>query len=118
MTYLSSYHFIIRTATYDLAEYLSQLLKSLSESQYTIKNGKTFTKSIRKMTIPPEYKVASHDVVPLFTNFLLDETTDIIIKHIYDKKEINTGLPKNKMRELLYLCTKNAYFTLNNKLYL
>ena len=70
------------------------------------------------MTIPPEYKVASHDVVPLFTNFLLDETTDIIIKHIYDKKEINTGLPKNKMRELLYLCTKNAYFTLNNKLHL
>ena len=53
------------------------------------------------MIIPPEYKVVSHDVVPLFTNIPLDETTDAIIKFIYDKKEINIDIPKNKMRELL-----------------
>ena len=55
-------------------------------------------------------------VVSLFTNVLLDETTGNIIKRIYDKKEINTDIPKK--RELLYFCTKNAHFTLSNKMYL
>ena len=70
------------------------------------------------MRIPPGYKMASFDVVSLLTNVPLDETIDIIIKRIYDKKEINTDIPKKEMRELLYLCTKNAHFTLNNKTYL
>ena len=108
----------IGTATYDLAKYLAQLLKPLSESRFTIKNSKTFTKMLKKMRIPPGYKMVSFDVVSLFTNVPLDETIDIIIKRIYDKKEINTDIPKKEMRELLYLCTKNAHFTLNNKTYL
>ena len=70
------------------------------------------------MTIPPEHKMVSFDVVSLFTNIPLDETIDVIIRHIYDKKEINTDIPKKEMRELLYLCTKNAHFTLNSKTYL
>ena len=78
----------------------------------------TFTKRVKKMTIPPEHKMVSFDVVSLFTNVPLDETIDIITKRIYDKKEINTDIPKKEMRELLYLCTKNAHFTLNSKTYL
>ena len=59
------------------------------------------------MRIHPEYKMVSFDVVSLFTNVALDETIDIIFKRIYDKKEINTDIPKKEMRELLFLCTKN-----------
>ena len=70
------------------------------------------------MRIHPEYKMVSFDVVSLFTNVALDETIDIIFKRIYDKKEINTDIPEKEMRGLLYLCTKNAHFTLNNKTYL
>ena len=29
-----------------------------------------------------------------------------------------TDMPKCKMRELLYLCTKSEYFKLNNKIYI
>ena len=104
--------------TYDLAKKLAQLLKPVSESQYTIKNSKTFIKRLEKMTIPLEYKMVSFDVVSLFTNVPLDETIDNIIKRIYDNKEINTDVPKKEMRDLLYLCTKNAHFSLNNKTYL
>ena len=93
----------IGTATYDLAKYLAQLLKTLSESQYTIKNSKTFTKRLNKMMIPPEYKMVSFDVVPLFTKIPLDETIDIITKRICDKKEINTDIPKKEMRVIVYL---------------
>ena len=108
----------IGTVIYDLAKYVAQLLRPLSESQYTIKNSKTFTKRFKKMRIHPEYKMVSFDVVSLFTNVALDETIDIIFKRIYDKKEINTDIPEKEMRGLLYLCTKNAHFTLNNKTYL
>ena len=61
--------------------------------------------------------MVSFDVVSLFTNVPLEQITNIIIKRIYDKNEINTNIPKQEMKELLYLCTKNAHFTLNTKTY-
>ena len=47
--------------------------------------------------------MVSFDVVPLFTKIPLDETIDIIIKRICDKKEINTDIPKKEMRVIVYL---------------
>ena len=38
-----------------------------------------------------------------------------MITRIYDKNEIN--IPKQEMKELSYLCTKNSHFTLNSKTY-
>ena len=57
---------------YDLVKYLAQQLKSLSESQYTIKNGESFTKRLKKIKIPSEFKMVSFDVVSLFTNAAID----------------------------------------------
>ena len=62
--------------------------------------------------------MVSFDIVSLLTNVPLDETIEIIIKRIYDKTEINTDIPNKEIRKLLYLCTKNAHFTLNNKTYI
>ena len=59
----------------------------------------------------------SFDAVSLFTNVLLEETINIIIEIIYDKNEINTNIPKQEMKELLYLRTKNTHLTLNSKIY-
>ena len=58
----------IRTATYELAKYLAQLLKPLGQSQYTIKSSKSFLKTLKKQKILPGYKMLSFDVVSLFTN--------------------------------------------------
>ena len=87
----------IGPATYDLAKYLAPLLKPLSESQYTIKNSKIFAKRLRKLTISPEYKMVSIDVVSLFTNVPLDGRIDIAIKRIYDKNDINNYIPEKEM---------------------
>ena len=62
--------------------------------------------------------MVSFVVVPLFTNVSLEGTINIIIEKIYEKNEINTNVSKQEMKELLYLCTKNAYFALNNKTYI
>ena len=107
----------IRTATYELAKYLAQTLKPLGQSQHTIKSSKLFIKALKKQRIPPGYQMVSFDIVSLFTNAPLEQNINIIIKRIYDKNEINTNIPKQEMKELLYLCTKNAHFTLNSKTY-
>ena len=107
----------IRIATYELAKYLAQILKPLGQSQYTIKISKSFIKTLKKQKIPPGYQMVSFDVVSLFTNVPLEETINIIIKRIYHKNEISTNIPKQEMKELLYLCTINAHFTLNSKIY-
>ena len=53
------------------------------------------------------------DVASLFTNVPIDSTIDIIIRRIYEFKEIDTRITKNEMRELILLCTKNVHFTFN-----
>ena len=100
-----------------LAKYLAQILKPLGQSQYTIKSSKSFMKTLKKQKIPPGYQIVSFDIVSLFTNVPLEETINIIIIRIYDKNKINTNIQKQEMKDLLYLCTKNAHFTLNSKTY-
>ena len=62
--------------------------------------------------------MVSFDVVSLFTNMPLEDTINMILRRIYEKKEIVTDILKCEMRELLYLCTKNVHFALNNKIYI
>ena len=61
--------------------------------------------------------MVSFDVVSLFTNVPLDKTIDIILHKIYKEKKIKTKIPKENMRELLYLCTKGVPFVFNDKVY-
>ena len=93
----------IGTAMYELAKYLAQTLKLLDQLQYRIKSSKLFLKTLKKQKIPLEYQMVSSDVVSLFTSVPLEETTNIIIKRIYDKNEINTNIRKQEIKGLLYL---------------
>ena len=47
--------------------------------------------------------MVSFDVTLLFTNVQLNKTIEIILKKVYEKKEILTTIPKPVMTELLYL---------------
>ena len=64
-----------------------------------------------------EHKMVSFDVKSLFTNVPLDRTIDIIWKKIYEKNEIVTSITKNEIKEMLILCTENAYFTFECRTY-
>ena len=72
-------------------------------------------KTWKKQKIPPGQEIVSFDIVSPFTNVLPEETINIITKKINDKNELNTNIPKQEMKELLYHCIKNADFTLNSK---
>ena len=61
--------------------------------------------------------MVSFDVKSLFTNVPLDRTIDIILKRIYDHKELETPITRCEMKEMLTLCTKNVHFTYSRKIF-
>ena len=62
--------------------------------------------------------VSSFHVALLFRNIPLEDTINVILRRIYEKKEIVTDIPRCEMRELLYLYTKNVHFTFNSNIYI
>ena len=77
------------------------------------------TKSLVFWTVyssfPSNHQLISFYVVLLFTNVPIDAPTDIIIRRIYEFKEIDTRITKNEMREFILLCTKSVHFTFNGE---
>ena len=108
----------VGTATYEIVKYLNKLLTPLSKSDHNILNTKDLIRRLREETIPAGYKMISFVVKNLFTNVALDNSIDFILKKVYDKKKIQTNIPKRLLKESLYLCTKQLQFTFNNNIYI
>ena len=107
----------INTATYKTSKFLAQLLAPLGNSKYTVSSTKEFISKLRSSNPPDGYQMISFDVVSLFTNVPLEKTIDIIIKKVYKEKRIKTKIKADKLRALLYLCTKEGHFTFNDEIY-
>ena len=58
----------IGTATCHLSKHLALLLSPLSESEYTVKDSKSFVQKFKLDIIPWSYKIVSFDVKSLFVN--------------------------------------------------
>ena len=58
------------------------------------------------------------DVKSLLTNAPLDKTIHIILKKVYDEKNIKTTIPISIMKELFYVCTKYVHFIFNGEIYI
>ena len=107
----------IGTSSYNLAKYLAKLLSPLGKSEYTVQSTNEFVTYIRNQQVPEGHKLISFDVSALFTNVPLDNTIEIVLKRIYEHNEIQTNIPKEVMKEMLLLCTKNVIFSFNDQLY-
>ena len=73
---------------------------------------------IKNVKVPDGHQLISLDVKSLFTNVPLQKTIYIILKRIYEKKEINTSISKNDLKHMLILCTESVYFSMNGDIYL
>ena len=100
----------IGTTSYYLAKHLTKILAPLSKTEYTVQNTKDFANFVKPKKIPSNHQLVSFDIVSLFTNVPIDANIDIIIRRIYEFKEINTRILKNDMRELILPCTKKCSF--------
>ena len=99
-----------RTTTYQLAKYLARLLSPLAKSEYTVTSTKNFIEKIKNVKVPDGHQLILFDVKSLFTNVPLQKAIDIILKRIYENKEINTSISKKDMKDTLILCTKKCSF--------
>ena len=51
-------------------------------------------------------------------NLSLYQTIEIILSKVYQEKKTKTSIPKNILRELLYLCIKEIHFMFIEKIYI
>ena len=82
-----------------------------------MQNSTEFMEHIKTKTGPQGYHLISSDIISLFTNVPLDATIDIVLKRIYDNREINTTINKNEMKELIKLCAEDVHFDFNGCTY-
>ena len=83
-----------------------------------LSNTADFINRLKKERIPRKDKMILFDVKSLYTNVLLDETLNIILRKIYDEGKIETNIPRNLMKELLLLRTKHVQFTFSGDIYI
>ena len=88
-------------------------MSPLSESEYTVKNSKSFVQKVKLGKIPLNYKIVSFDVQSLFTNVPLDQAISIILN-----RKINIDKCRSQIKELHYLYTKNVHFSFDNNIYI
>ena len=67
--------------------------------------------------MPAGYEMLLFDVKSLFTNVLLNQTIDIILRRIYDHKELETSITRCEVKEMLILSTTNVHFTYNRNIF-
>ena len=105
----------INSPTYKLSQYMNQLLKPFTTSQYTAKDSFSFAVDISKQD--PSHYMSSLDVDSLFTNIPLNETVKICSSLLFHDKPIVDGLTKNEFEQLLTIATTESLILFNDNYY-
>ena len=105
----------IGTCTYNLAKFFVPILKEFTINKYTVKDSFSFSSEIRDQD--HTLHMASFDVQSLFTNIPLDETIDICVEKVFNKKRKIKGLLKRHFKELLSFSVKSSCFLFNGVYY-
>ena len=99
----------IPTPTYQLAKSLNKVISPYMPKDYLLSSTNDFIDLLHSSQ--SEGLIASLDVENLFTNVPIDETIEIILKHVYNNPELGPPkMPKEILKELLELCTKESIF--------
>ena len=109
------------TTHYSVGKYLSELLNPLTHNDYSLKDSFDAATRIRRI-LPQvrendDYMFISLDVASLFTNVPLKKTVNIILKRIYNEKQIPTSLSKRSLKKLILDTCQKTAFSFNNKMY-
>ena len=99
----------VPTPTYQLAKTLNQIITPYIPKDYMLNSTNDFIDVLQANS--NNGIIASLDVESLFTNVPIDETIDIITEHSYNHPTLPPPkIPKDILKELLCLCTREAPF--------
>ena len=105
----------IGTSTYNIAKFLVPLMKTITNSQYSISNSFSFGEEILQQDA--KLFMGSLDVSALFTSIPLDETINICADLLFHEKEVVSNLTKSDFKELLNIAVKDSIFLFNDSYY-
>ena len=100
---------------------MSEVLYPLTQNQFSIKQSfhaaNKINSTLREVKNSNDLVFVSFDVVSLFTNVPLKETVNIILKRVYNNKEISTTLSKRSSKKLILDTCQKITFSLNIEMY-
>ena len=105
----------IGTFNYKLASHLGELVKEVTPNNYNAQDTFEFLKDLKQINIDNNFTV-SFDVCSLFTNIPLNETIDIAVNLIFDKKP-DLKISKKELKDLFEFCTSKTNFLFNGVIY-
>ncbi|MGL4482492.1 MAG: reverse transcriptase domain-containing protein [Lactococcus garvieae] len=102
---------------HQVARWLTQILEPVRKdiSKHSLRDTFELIRTIEDVNIK-EKQMLSLDVQSLFTNVPLEETIDYLCGYIRNK-ECQIGLPEERLKQLLLICTKNIQFQFNGRIY-
>ena len=89
----------IGTPTYKLAKFLLPILEPLTTNEYTIKDSFTFSEELQ--SFDSKLLMVSFDIESLFTNILLQETTDLCVENLFKHRTHVDNLSKDSFLKLV-----------------
>ena len=99
----------VLTPTYEIAKTLNAIMTPYIPNTYMLNSTNQFIDLLKSSTCIGY--TASLDVESLFTNVPVDETIEIIVKHVYNHITLAPPkIPELILRELLSICTKEMPF--------
>ena len=105
----------IGTPTYKLAKFCDQLLKPLTNNEYTIKDSFSFAKEV--LEFDASLFMASFDIKSLFTNIPLTETLNLCVQNLYRNQTHVGNLTQSSFYSLLKITMFESFFIFDGKFY-
>ena len=94
-------------------DFFVSILKEFTINEYTVKDSFSFSNEIRNKST--SLYMASLNIQSLFTNIPLDETIDICLKLLFNKKrKVKKRMLKKHVKELLTHAVKSSTFMFND----
>ena len=98
----------INTPSHKLTNLLIPLLSPSTSNDYTIKDSFSFASEVSSFDCA--YYMTSFDIESLFTNIPSEETINICVDKLFEKKTKVNNLTKKSFRSLLELATLASFF--------
>jgi len=107
----------LNSPLYHLAWFLHNIIKnSILEAPSTVKNSYHLVRKLNGTFFDPNYKLASLDVVSLFTNVPHEWVFENIAKK-WDSISVNTKIPKEEFLLAIKLILNSTFFSFNKIIY-
>ncbi|XP_058827991.1 uncharacterized protein LOC131687913 [Topomyia yanbarensis] len=102
--------------SYELSKYICKIYQASISTKYNISDSRSFCQFINTITIPPNHRMISLDVVSLFTNIPKDLVIRDTINN-WDSIKTNTAINLDLFIEVVTFCMDSSYFVFRNQHY-